>query len=240
MKKETTAAIAFAIAGLVVLGALAAYLTWEHKADVFPSGETKTQQEADAVLTALHDAQPNDTSASSKEKLQTAEDELFIIWAGDSRTIGMRDAVDNEDLYIGASGEGYEWLVQTGLPQIESAITTYPKAPVVFNFGVNDYDNLDRYMELYTSLTKEYPKTHFYFLSVNPIDPAVCKNITNEEISDFNSHLQQLFPDTYIDSFTYLMINEAVTIDGIHYSGDDYRLIHDFASEKIRQIEDDL
>ena len=130
--------------------------------------------------------------------------------------------------------------MQTGLPQIESAITTYPKAPVVFNFGVNDYDNLDRYMELYTSLTKEYPKTHFYFLSVNPIDPAVCKNITNEEISDFNSHLQQLFPDTYIDSFTYLMINEAVTIDGIHYSGDDYRLIHDFASEKIRQIEDDL
>ncbi len=40
MKKETTAAIALAVAGLVVLGTLTAYLTWEHKADVFPSGET--------------------------------------------------------------------------------------------------------------------------------------------------------------------------------------------------------
>lgn len=238
MKKETTAAIAFAVAGLVVLGALTAYLTWEHKADVFPSGETKAQQEADAVLTALHEAQPKDAAASGDA--QTASDELFIIWAGDSRTVGMCDAVDNDDLYIGAAGEGYDWLTQTGLPQIEDAIKKHPNAPVVFNFGVNDYDNMERYMEFYTSLAKEYPKTHFYFLSVNPIDPAVCKNITNEEIADFNSRLQQLFPDTYIDSFTFLMMNEAVTIDGIHYSGDDYRLIHEFASEKIKKRERDL
>lgn len=237
MKKETTAAIALAVAGLVVLGTLTAYLTWEHKADVFPSGETKAQQEADAVLTALHEAQPKEASAQSKEKSADEQDELFIIWAGDSRTIGMRDAVDNEDLYIGAAGEGYDWLTQTGLPQIEDAIKKHPNAPVVFNFGVNDYDNMERYMELYTSLTEEYPKTHFYFLSVNPIDPAVCKNITNEEIADFNSRLKQLFPDTYIDSFTYLMINEAVTIDGIHYSGDDYRSIHAFAAEEIRKTE---
>lgn len=239
MKKETTAAIAFAVAGLVLLGALAAYLTWKHKEDVFSSGETKAQQEADAVLTALHEAQPEDTASSSKSGAQTQADELFVIWAGDSRTVGMQNAVDNDDLYIGAAGEGYDWLIGTGLPQIEEAIKTYPDAPVVFNFGVNDYDNLERYAEFYTSLAKEYPKTHFYFLSVNPIDPAVCKNITNEEIANFNSRLQQLFPDTYIDSFTFLMMNEAATIDGIHYSGDDYRLIHEFAVEKIKKIEYD-
>ncbi|MFR8549336.1 MAG: SGNH/GDSL hydrolase family protein [Lachnospiraceae bacterium] len=237
MKKGTTAAIVSAVAGLVFLSALTVYLTWQHKADVFPSGETQTQEEADAVLATLHETQISDT-ASAAADTEKKEDELFVIWVGDSRTIGMQNAMDNDDLYIGASGEGYNWLAESGLPQVKDAIAAYPGAPVVFNFGVNDYDNLDRYIELYTSLTKQYPDTHFYFLSVNPIDPAVCKNITNEEIADFNSHLKQCFPETYIDSFTYLMANEVATIDGIHYCEEDYRLIHTFAAEQIATLED--
>ena len=149
----------------------------------------------------------------------------------------MRDAVKNDDVYIGASGEGYDWLSANGLPLLKKAIKDYPEAPVVFNFGVNDYDNMENYLTLYTSLLDKYKDTHFYFLSVNPIDPDICKNITNEEITDFNNHLKNTFGSAYIDSYSYLLMKEAGTIDGVHYSGDNYRLIHTFAAEEIAKLE---
>jgi lysophospholipase L1-like esterase len=141
--------------------------------------------------------------------------------------------MDNDDCYIAAAGEGYEWLSASGLPLLYDAIAAYPDSPVIFNFGVNDYDNMALYLALYQSLVQDYPDTRFYFLSVNPIEPTLCHNITNEEIADFNQHLKDLFPDTYIDSFTYLMVNQAVTIDGIHYSSEDYRKIYEFATAQI-------
>lgn len=240
MKKGTILGIVLAVAALILLGLLAVYLTLQNQDEVFSSGPTAVESEAEAVLQSLVEParEPSENTEASSEAASSQED-LFLIWAGDSRTLGMRDAVDNDDVYIGASGEGYRWLSETGLSQIRDAIRTYPDAPVVFNFGVNDYDSMEDYLELYQSLAEEYPDTHFYFLSVNPIEPTLCKNITNEEIADFNSHLQEAFPDTYIDSFTYLMVTETTTIDGIHYSQDDYRAIYEFAVQKIQSIEED-
>lgn len=239
MKKGTVTGIILAVIALIALGALAIYLTMQYKDDAFSPGST-AESEAEAFLLALHQTEEStDSAADDAQKLSEADnaEAPFIIWVGDSRTIGMRDAMKNDDLYIGASGEGYDWLSEIGLPQVKDAISDYPEAPVVFNFGVNDYDNMENYLTLYKSLLEEYPDTHFYFLSVNPIDPDVCKNITNEEIADFNNHLKQAFPDTYIDSYTYLLINETVTIDGIHYSGEDYCAIHDFAAKEVQKSE---
>lgn len=235
MKKGTITGIALAAAALIALLALAVHLTLHYKEDAFSSGST-AESEADAFLQSLHETEDEPATEAAARASVSAED-LFIVWVGDSRTIGMRDAMKNDDLYIGASGEGYDWLSEVGLPQVKDAILTYPDAPVVFNFGVNDYDNMENYLALYESLLEEYPDTHFYFLSVNPIDPEICQNITNEEISDFNAHLKQSFPETYIDSYTYLLVNETATIDGIHYSQDDYRAIHAFAAQKVAEAE---
>lgn len=232
MKKGPFIAVLLAAAALIMLGALTVYLTLQYKNDVF-SPDSRIESEAEAAILALHETEAPKTDLS--DDTADASAKVSIIWAGDSRTIGMRDAMKNQDIYIGASGEGYNWLSETGLPQIRTAIAENPGIPVVFNFGVNDYDNLTNYMELYESLLKEYPDTRFYFLSVNPIDPAICKNITNEEISDFNSHLKDLSPDTYLDSYTYLMVNEAVPIDGVHYSGETYQMIYEYAADQIRK-----
>lgn len=239
MKKNTIAGILLAAAAIIVLAVLAVYLTVQHRDALFPAGNTPAESEAEAVLIALHESETEAPLHSGADGDASADDssdlpELFVIWVGDSRTIGMRDAVKNDDIYIGASGEGYDWLSEVGLPQVEDAIETYPDAPVVFNFGVNDYDNMENYLALYESLLEEYPDTHFYFLAVNPIDPVVCKNITNEEIADFNSHLRDSFgDDAYIDSYTYLLMNEAVTVDGIHYSKEDYQAVYEFAVKSI-------
>ena len=239
MKKKTLAGILCAVLALLALGVLTVCLTLQNKEATFFPDSSPAQSDAEAVLQELHDAAAQPVSEPEEKKKAAAAKpaDRFVVWAGDSRTIGMRDAMEDKDAYIGASGEGYRWLSETGLPQIEDAIRTYPDAPVVFNFGVNDYDSMEDYLLLYRELCEEYPDTHFYFLSVNPIDPAVCKNITNEEIADFNSHLRSEFPDAYIDSYTFLMVSEIVTIDGIHYSEEDYRAIHDYAEQEIARLE---
>lgn len=192
------------------------------------TSETDTSVPASAGKTA-----PDKASADQSEDAPA----LPAIWVGDSRTLGMQKAVANSDVYIGAAGEGYHWFVETGLDEMRDAIKAHPKSVVVFNLGVNDYDNLENYMELYESLLAEYPDTHFYFLSVNPIDPEECHNITNEEIADFNAHLKELSPNSYLDSYTQIKAAEIETIDGIHYSQDDYRFIYQYAVEQIAKIE---
>ena len=120
---------------------------------------------------------------------------------------------------------------------MKKEVQQHPDAPVIFNLGVNDYENLDLYLDLYRSIFDDYPDTRFYFLSVNPIDPERCSEITNEEITDFNEHMKALFPDTYIDSYTWMLANEIETIDGIHYSEEDYRALHAFTLSQLSLLE---
>lgn len=233
MKKRTHLWLLLASGALLALFGLTLYLTFSNLDTLFANGPTAAQNNADAAIAALYETEVQVNARSA----DAADDTLHLIWAGDSRTIGMQNALDNEDRYIGAAGEGYYWLKETGLPIIKEAIENEPLSPVVFNFGVNDYDNLELYLSLYKEICSEYPDTHFYFLSVNPIEPTLCKTLTNEDICDFNAHLKAAYPDTYLDSYTYLMVNEITTIDGIHYSEEGYRQIYEFAVEQITQKE---
>lgn len=240
MKKGTVIGILLSVISLLVMFALALYLTLSNLDMLFLNGPTAAETNADTAIAALYETEPAVTAEVSSVASEGSTSDISgsrLIWAGDSRTLGMQDTMENEDIYIGAAGEGYYWLAETGLPIIKEAIASNPASPVVFNFGVNDYDNLSNYLSLYEEIVSSYPDTHFYFLAVNPIDSALCDNITNEEIMDFNNQLKAAYPDAFLDSFTYIMVNEIVTTDGIHYSEEDYQLIYEFAANQIAKKE---
>lgn len=220
------------LAGVLLLAliGLAVYLAFTYKEETLRFSSEKAESEADAALAALRESARNSEDRAASD---ANSKEPFLIWVGDSRTIGMRDAMQNDNLYIGASGEGYRWFSESGLPELKQALKQTPDAPVIFNLGVNDYDNRDNYLALYRDIVSQYPDTPFYFLSVNPIDPERCKNITNEEIADFNAHLKNAFPDSYIDSFTWMMVEEVTTKDGIHYAEEDYRALYEYVVSKL-------
>lgn len=237
MKKEHTA-FALTLSGitLALLAALTVYLAVSDPDTLRPEAKN-AESSADAALLMLREpakAAPG-TQKTTQEPLPVSETlpDRFLIWAGDSRTLGMRDAMKNDSLYIGAAGEGYRWLASEGLPSIKEAISEYPDVPVIFNFGVNDYDSMNDYLSLYQKLVHDYPDATFYFLAVNPIDPEVCRNITNAEILDFNQHLQNAFPDTYIDSYNWMRAQEIVPFDGIHYSKEDYQRLYQFVLDRL-------
>lgn len=180
------------------------------------------------------DWQTANALAAAKEETNPLP-EHHIIFVGDSRTVGMGEAemkVNDTCLYIGEVGEGYYWFEQSGLSQMEDALDQHPASPIIINLGVNDPDALPQYLALYQTFEETYPGHSFYFMSVNPVTEK-CKNRTNEEIAEFNRQLREAFPKQYLDTNTYLQIREFESADGIHYSKETYRMIHDYVVKQL-------
>ena len=177
-----------------------------------------------------------DAAASAQVKPQD-EDSLGVIMVGDSRSVGMHDAmVDYEDpfLYIAQSGEGYEWFVEEGLSQMEKAIKNHPSWPVVFNLGVNDTSAVMKYITLYQSFAGRFPNTDFFYLSVNPLTKDSTL-VVDEQVVVFNQYLKMAFPETYLDSYSMLKKEGFESADGVHYSDDTYRRIHQFILDELEK-----
>ena len=162
-----------------------------------------------------------------------------IIFLGDSRTVGMGYAEkDLGDLciYIGESGEGYDWLLEHGIEQLDEAIRDWPAAPVVINFGVNDCDAVNKYIEVYRELEKGYPDTDFYYLSVNPVTRE-SPHVPLEDVLAFNRKLRSAFPAQYIDSCSVMLEDGFDDVDGVHYTEEQYCWIHDFATRAVLRMQ---
>ena len=232
----------FCIAGLVGLGI---FLMLDQKNDKLSSwsdSETVLSESETAPALSkeenMEESLPDEQTAKALAAAKAASAPLpthHLIFVGDSRTVGMGEAeaeIQDSCTYIGEVGEGYRWFTESGLSQMEDAIKAHPDSPVVLNLGVNDLDAIEDYLALYQTFSSAYPDTDFYFLSVNPVTEQ-AKHVTNMEIAAFNEKLKSAFPDQYLDSNVYLRSMEFESPDGVHYSYDTYRMIHDYA---VRQI----
>lgn len=232
MKKGTLIGLLLCTASILGLGALAVFLNFSYKEELSGAHTEEVVTQAESAVQSLY-IQQTETETETEAETQNPASVPHYIWVGDSRTVQMGYAMENADYYIAESGEGYDWFVEDGLPLLKDAIAASPDLPVIINLGVNDYCNLNNYLALYRSLMTEYPDTVFYYLAVYPIDPEVCIYITNEEIQDFNAHLKELSPDTYLDSYTFITENELLTYDGIHYPEDVLRKLYQFTEMEI-------
>ncbi|MDO4475986.1 MAG: SGNH/GDSL hydrolase family protein, partial [Lachnospiraceae bacterium] len=161
------------------------------------------------------------------------------IFVGDSRTVGLWHAIDDygdECIYIGESGEGYDWFIETGLDRMEDAISDNPGVPVIFNLGVNDCENISNYIAVYQDLIAAQPDTHFYIMSVNPVTEDSV-NVPNSDVIQFNEVMQDVFADRYIDTYRQMLEYGFVSPDGIHYSQATYRDIHNYALLQLAEYE---
>lgn len=152
-------------------------------------------------------SKPSHAEASQKDKL---------IFVGDSRTEGIRDAVQDDSIWSCLSSMGYDWLVFTGVPQIEEEIED--NTSVIILMGVNDVDNLNKYVQYINEKAKEWTDlgASTYFVSVGPVEKD--SYVTNEQIESFNDAMEaNLIGVTYIDVYSHLMETGYSTLDGIHY-----------------------
>ena len=225
--------LVLAFAAIVCLLGLAGYLTVYINEDSASPKSAAVQTDA-----ALVELEPSDTTKSNSSPSYGqdgyVELEHSYIFVGDSRTVGMRDAVQEYDTadtctYIAKEGEGFHWLYNDGIVQLEAALKENPDATVIFNLGVNDLKEVDKYISFYQELFQTYHDPAFYIMSVNPVNDELCKGASNAEIQAFNQAMQEAFPDQYMDCFNYLLSEDWSTVDGLHYTKNTYRRIHHFA-----------
>lgn len=156
------------------------------------------------------------------------------IFLGDSRTVGMDNAIDLEDdstFVVAKVGEGYKWMVNTGLPAVLDIIEEnedFDKWVLITNLGVNDLHNAQKYADAYEDISELFD---IYVVSVNP-----CKGSydnLNSAIESFNEVMKGLEYVTYIDTYSTLRRYGFSSKDGLHYDKDTYKKIYDIIIDTI-------
>ena len=77
-----------------------------------------------------------------------------LVFIGDSRTEGLRDAVNDDSIWSCLSSMGYDWMVSTGVPQVEDQIED--NTAVIILMGVNDLYHVNDYISYINSKAAEW------------------------------------------------------------------------------------
>ena len=158
-----------------------------------------------------------------------------VLFAGDSRTVGMSMSVSNEHTsYIGKVSQGYAWLAAEADGKVRQYLAKNPTANVIFCFGVNDLGYVNQYITYYKNIIKAYPKACFWFMSVNPISRTATSYLSNALIEAFNKQLKRAFGNQYIDTYSYLVKNGFSSFDGVHYTVETYQRIYAYTMNQIK------
>lgn len=166
-------------------------------------------------------------------------------WIGDSRTVGMADAVlkslDKAVKRVAEVGAGHAFLVKN-----LGKITSATKDNIVFNLGINDITNFASYEKTYTELlsSDKYAewrsKNKIIFMSINPVTTSyngMGNSSWKSHIKAFNTGLEKLAKKysrvaTYIDTNTPMskgVINMR-SHDGLHYVDDTYVQLYTYVT----------
>lgn len=181
----------------------------------------------------VEETQPFTFDYSTRNDYISVDSEDSILLVGDSRTVGLHNATQNEDFsYLAKISMGYNWLVDgTSNYNTSELIETYlecnPTATVVFNLGVNDLYQKGNYCYYIKELVKNHPEAMICYLSVNPTSKSYSN--MNSQIDDFNNYLVKNLPENvvWIDSNSYLTGSGFYAPDGLHYDNATYEKILD-------------
>lgn len=165
-----------------------------------------------------------------------------IIFIGDSRTVGMQQAVgDDGNIWSCLIGAGYSWFESTGVPAVDSQVGS--DTAVVILMGVNDMlapETYSSYASYINSKAEEWvgKGAEVYYVSVNPVIDSGYSNpwgtITNESIEQWNANMVSSLSSSvgYIDTYTQIR-SSFTTIDGIHYEPSTYTAIYDIIKNAV-------
>lgn len=176
------------------------------------------------------------TSANSVVSSNEIEYVTGTIFIGDSRFVGMNNIcnMDNiENTYVIAKvGEGYNYLVTTAIPEIESIMASNKDVEhwnIISGFGINDLGNLNNYVTAYEGMN--YDNANLILISVNPVE--YHGSITNDKVEQFNNVIKEIDGAQYIDTYSIVINETGYSTDGVHYKNDIYKRIYEYIMNSI-------
>lgn len=158
---------------------------------------------------------------ATKKTVVTKPKYTEYLFVGDSRTVGLDACVS------GISSKAKVGAKDDYLQSILSDVTKTRKKNVIFNFGVNDLGNINKYITVYKSLPKDFIKNNnVIIMSVNPTDGSKYGS-WNTDIDKFNAKMKKNLPSgvKYLDTNSTLKKEGFSTRDGVHYKEVTYKRI---------------
>lgn len=157
----------------------------------------------------------------TKKTVVTKPKYTEYLFVGDSRTVGLDACVS------GISSKAKVGAKVDYLQSILSDVTKTRKKNVIFNFGVNDLGNINKYITVYKSLPKDFIKNNnVIIMSVNPTDGSKYGS-WNTDIDKFNAKMKKNLPSgvKYLDTNSTLKKEGFSIRDGVHYKEVTYKRI---------------
>lgn len=181
------------------------------------------------------------------ENILTNKSDNFI-FIGDSRTVAYKEIVDIDKYdfitFISEESKGYDWLNETAIEKLNTRFdTTDLTYNVVLNLGINDLNNVDKYIDIYNELAEKNTKHNFFVIPINKVDSEkMMKNgynvIENSEIEEFNSKMKSSLSENihFIDTYSYFKDKDLETNDGVHYTDNSSNKILNYISDYIKSL----
>lgn len=173
------------------------------------------------------------SSSSSQSNTTVKITKRFFI--GDSRTVGMKNAVGGSDVFSCSEGIGLNWFKEKGFANIQGSLTK--GSAVIILLGVNDltYVSASSYASYINYLYNSYGDkgVYFYFVSVNPTTGNY--SYLDSDIKKFNNEIKQSLNSNikYIDTYNYLVTSGYSSSDGLHYNNDTYKKIYNYIIKNL-------
>ncbi len=175
------------------------------------------------------DGSTGDTNSSETKK---------VLYVGDSRTVGMCNAMKITSDCIAEEGKGLSW-VKTKNADIKrktsSSQTTDPYNVIVFSLGVNDCkgkNSASNYAEFYNQYAEYNTNVKVVVTSVTQVLNSVAKkngySVINADIISFNKELKSKLNSNvqYCDVYGPIT-GHVVSSDGMHYDDATYKLVYE-------------
>ena len=179
---------------------------------------------------------PSKDNSGGSSSASTFDENTKKIIIGDSRGVGMKDALGEDAkkaTWICEPGKGYNWFSKTAVPKLDELVKDGKNYNVIINLGVNDLHNIKSYITKFNQMLKDdkYKNCKFIIVSVNPVDEAKeAKNgysVKNSSIENFNTKMRSGLDSSikYCDTYSNIL-KSFDTVDGLHYTSSSYKNIY--------------
>lgn len=195
-----------------------------------------------SIMDYINSSKENSTK---NERIKIKTDNYIFV--GDSRLEGMRPFLDikNEDslYFVTSDNIKCDWFRNKALSEINKIISkNNTNYNIVFTMGINDLDNVDRYIEFFNYLSKLHTKHNIFVTDINPIDEyKYMQNgldfVNSDDIYRFNISLKKNLSENvyFINTYQELICNEFGTEeDGYTYTDDTYFRLAKFIINNIQ------
>lgn len=216
---------------LCLLGYASFYITYE-KVSAIVMKEAEEMKKNEIVIKPIiieEEEEEKEESIIEDENIEKVNQKTNnFIFIGDSRIDSFKSIAHNINFdsieFITSENADCDWMRNSGLSELNHILNSNPgHYNIVFNVGINDLNNIDRYVNFFNDLANQHPNQNIFVLGIFPLDELKFEEendifINNDDIYDFNIEMKKNVNNNVhiIHTFQELILNGYDTVDGYY------------------------